>query len=36
MGGNPADMRYSVSYSGERIDGLGGLPLALMREKCEP
>ena len=36
MGGNPAGMRFSVSYTGERIDGLGGIPLALMREKCEP
>ncbi len=36
MGGNPAQMRYSTSYSGgERISSLGDIPMALLREKCE-
>jgi len=34
MGGNPASMRYSVSYSGDRIRSLGGISLALLRDKC--
>jgi len=32
--GSPASMRMSMSYSGERIGGLGDLPLKLLREKC--
>jgi hypothetical protein len=34
MSGNPAQMRYSVSYSGDRVDSLGGIPMALFKEKC--
>ncbi|WP_020412211.1 hypothetical protein [Microbulbifer variabilis] len=34
MQGNPASMRYSTTYSGERIRGLGGISLALLKEKC--
>lgn len=34
MGGNPATMRFSVSYSGDRISGLSDIPLALLRNKC--
>lgn len=36
MGGNPAQMQYSTSYSGgDRISSLGDIPMALLREKCE-
>lgn len=36
MGGNPAQMRFSTSYSGgERISSLGDIPMALLREKCD-
>ncbi|WP_444892948.1 hypothetical protein ACJJIE_21660 [Microbulbifer sp. TRSA001] len=34
MQGNPASMRYSITYSGERIRGLGGISLDLLKEKC--
>lgn len=34
MQGNPAGMRFSTTFEGERIQGLGGIPLALLREKC--
>ena len=34
MQGNPATMRFSTSFEGERIRGLGGISLALLREKC--
>jgi hypothetical protein len=34
--GSPATMRMSMSYTGERITGLGDMPLKLFREKCEP
>ncbi len=34
--GSPASMRMSMTYSGERIRGLGDIPLKLFREKCEP
>ncbi len=35
MGGNPAQMRYSTSYSGgNRISSLGDIPMILFREKC--
>lgn len=34
MGGNPAQMRFSTSYSGERVGGLGGITMDLLREKC--
>lgn len=34
MGGSPASMRYSVSYSGDRISSLGGLSMEMLREKC--
>ncbi|WHI48432.1 hypothetical protein [Microbulbifer sp. VAAF005] len=34
MQGNPASMRYSTAYSGERIRGLGGISLDLLKEKC--
>lgn len=33
--GSPATMRMSMSYSGERIRGLGDIPLKLFREKCK-
>ena len=33
--GSPADMRMSMSYAGDRIRGLGDIPLELFREKCE-
>jgi len=35
MGGDPASMMYSVSYSGERIGSLGGISIELLREKCK-
>lgn len=34
MQGNPATMRFSTTFDGERIRGLGGISLALLREKC--
>ncbi|MDH5797452.1 MAG: hypothetical protein OEZ19_02720 [Paracoccaceae bacterium] len=34
--GNPATMRMSISYSGNRIHGLGDLPIELLRKKCQP
>ncbi len=33
--GSPASMRLSISYSGERIRGLGDIPLKLIRQKCK-
>lgn len=33
--GAPASMRRSMTYSGDRISGLGDMPLALFRQKCE-
>ncbi len=33
--GSPAEMRYSISYSGERISGLADIPLEIFREKCK-
>lgn len=36
MSDNPARMRYSVSYSGDRIGSLGNISLALLRQKCSP
>lgn len=33
--GSPAQMRMSTTYSGDRIRGLGDIPLALFRKKCE-
>src|SRR5688572_25529893 len=32
--GSPAEMRMSTTYSGDRIRGLGDIPLELFREKC--
>ena len=32
--GSPAIMRMSMTYSGDRIHGLGDLPLELLKEKC--
>ena len=32
--GSPAMMRMSMSYSGDRIGGLGDLPLELLKQKC--
>jgi len=32
--GSPADMVLGMSYYGDRISGLGDLPLALLRDKC--
>ena len=34
MQGNPATMRFSTTFEGERVRGLGGISLALLREKC--
>lgn len=34
MQGNPATMRFSTTFDGERIRGLGGISLALLRDKC--
>jgi hypothetical protein len=34
--GSPADMRMSMTYHGERIAGLGDIPLKLFRQKCQP
>lgn len=34
MNGNPATMRFSTTFDGERIGGLGGISMALLREKC--
>ncbi len=34
MGGNPASMMYSTSFSGGRVGSLGGISLELLREKC--
>jgi len=36
MSDNPARMRYSTSYSGERVGSLGNISLALLRQKCAP
>jgi hypothetical protein len=33
--GSPARMTMSMTFSGDRISGLGDLPLVLFREKCE-
>ena len=33
--GSPASMRMSVTYTGDRIHGLGDIPLQLFREKCD-
>jgi hypothetical protein len=32
---SPATMRMSISYYGDRIRGLGDIPLELFREKCK-
>lgn len=32
--GSPAQMRMAMTFSGDRIGGLGDLPLVLLREKC--
>ncbi len=32
--GSPASMRMSMAYYGDRISGLGDLPLRLFKEKC--
>jgi hypothetical protein len=32
--GSPAEMRMSATYAGDRIRGLGDIPLQLFREKC--
>ncbi|MDF1818226.1 MAG: hypothetical protein P1U54_06280 [Immundisolibacteraceae bacterium] len=34
MQGSPASMRFSTTFDGERIRGLGGISLALLRDKC--
>ena len=34
MEGNPATMRFSTTFDGERVRGLGGISVALLREKC--
>ena len=33
--GSPAMMRMSMSYTGDRIGGLGDLPLELLKQKCK-
>jgi hypothetical protein len=33
--GSPATMRMSMSYEGDRIRGLGDLPLELLKRKCK-
>ena len=33
--GSPASTRSSMTYRGERITGLGDMPLKLLRQKCE-
>ena len=32
--GSPAEMRMATTYSGDRIRGLGDIPLELFRDKC--
>lgn len=34
--GNPAQMRMSMTYSGNRIHSLADMPIELLRTKCEP
>ncbi len=33
--GSPADMRMSMTYTGDRIHSLGDIPLELFRKKCK-
>lgn len=33
--GSPAQMRLSMSYSGDRISGLSDLPVKLLRQQCK-
>lgn len=33
--GSPANMRLSMTYTGDRIHSLGDIPLELFRKKCE-
>jgi len=33
--GSPAMMKYSTTFQGDRIRGLGDLPVELLRKKCE-
>jgi len=33
--GSPASMRYSTTYSGDRIHSLGDIPEKLLREQCK-
>lgn len=33
--GSPADMRLAMSFHGDRIGGLGDMPMELFREKCK-
>jgi hypothetical protein len=33
--GSPASMSMSMSFSGDRIHGLGDIPLQLFKQKCE-
>ena len=35
MQGNPADMAYATTYSGDRIGGLGNMPFSVLREKVK-
>ena len=32
--GASADMRYSTTYRGDRVSGLGDIPMKLFRDKC--
>ena len=33
--GSPATMKMAVTYTGDRIHGLGDIPIDLLREKCK-
>ena len=33
--GSPATMKMAVTYTGDRIHGLGDIPIELLREKCK-
>ena len=33
--GSPATMKMSMSYSGDRIHGLGDIPIELLKKKCK-
>ena len=35
FGGNPASMKMSMTYEGEKIRSLGDIPMSLFKEKCK-